>query len=258
MELPHIEKLYRELKAAGFGLITITKDPAPDVLKMVRHHGITHPIVSDTKDPATGQAFEKYRAYDGKHYLVGSDGRILAAFSKLGISMPILRRELARHGVGSPDPGRAPEPRSAGRSQEGREPVAWKASIDSTTARPGSTFSVTLSAAIDAGWHIYALTQGSGGPTPLTLALAKGQPFALAGRIRSPEPDVKFDQNFGMTVEQYEGDAVFVLPVSVTGSASAGRQTLTIEAGYQACTATICLPPQTAVVKIPVTVAGKQ
>ena len=59
MELPHIEHFYREMKASGFGLITVTKDKAPDVLKMVEYNGITHPIVSDTSDAATGQVFDR-------------------------------------------------------------------------------------------------------------------------------------------------------------------------------------------------------
>jgi peroxiredoxin len=99
VELPHVEKLYREMKSKGFGLITVTRDGAPEVLKMVDYNGITHPIVSDKADAATGSVYEKYHAYDGKHYVISSDGTILATFSKIGISLPILRRELARHGV---------------------------------------------------------------------------------------------------------------------------------------------------------------
>jgi peroxiredoxin len=99
VELPHIEKFYRETKSKGFGLITVTSDQAPEVLKMVDYNGITHPIVSDTADPATGKVYDKYHAYDGKHYLIASDGTILAAFSKIGISLPILKAELAKHGI---------------------------------------------------------------------------------------------------------------------------------------------------------------
>jgi len=99
VELPHVERFYREARSKGFGLITVTSDSAADVLKMVEYNGITHPIVSDTEDPQTGKVYEKYHAYDGKHYLIRSDGTIAAAFSKLGISLPILRRELAKNGI---------------------------------------------------------------------------------------------------------------------------------------------------------------
>jgi len=100
VELPHVEKFYREHKSLGFGLLTVTADPAAEVLPMVDYNGITQPIVCGADDKKTGSVYAQYHAYDGKHYLIGSDGTILAAFSKLGISLPILKRELARHGIG--------------------------------------------------------------------------------------------------------------------------------------------------------------
>ena len=100
MELPHIEKFYREFKSQGVGLVTVTADPAAEVLPMVEYNGITHPIVCGADDRTAGSVYAQYHAYDGKHYLIGSDGTILAAFSKLGISLPILKRELAKHGIG--------------------------------------------------------------------------------------------------------------------------------------------------------------
>lgn len=98
MELPHVERFFRQFAPLGFGLVTVTQDPSADVQKMVEFNGITHPIVSDRRD-AAGRVYERYRAYDGKHYLIASDGTILATFSKIGISLPILERELAKHGI---------------------------------------------------------------------------------------------------------------------------------------------------------------
>ena len=109
MELPHIEKFYRELKSQGVGLVTVTADQAAEVLPMVEYNGITHPIVCDADNPKNDSVYARYHAYDGKHYLIGSDGTILAAFSKLGVSLPILKRELARHGI-----GRSSEPLDGG------------------------------------------------------------------------------------------------------------------------------------------------
>jgi hypothetical protein len=95
-----MEKFYREYKSQDVGLLTVTADQAAAVLPMVEYNGITHPIVCDADNKQAGSVYEQYHAYDGKHYLIGSDGTILAAFSKLGISLPILRRELARQGIG--------------------------------------------------------------------------------------------------------------------------------------------------------------
>lgn len=249
--------LHRELKSQGFALLTITSDKAADVLKMVEYNGITHPIVSDTADPVTGKVFEKYHAYDGKHYLIRGDGTILAAFSKLGVSLPILRRELAKHGIGSATTGPAPAARaSAAVAGEARAPVVWKASARPAAAAPGGKLSVTLSATIDPGWRVYAITQTGGGPTPLAIGLAERQPFTLAGAVKAPAAIVKFDPNFGMDVATHEDRAEFVLPVTVAAGAKAGRQTLTVQAHYQTCNANICLPPQTEAVRVVVTVTA--
>ena len=102
MELPHIEKLYRELNSSGFGLITVTADSLNTVTQLVEHNGITHPMVSDHDSSSGAKVYDRYHAYDGKHYLIGSDGTILTAFSKIGISIPILRKELAKHGISVP------------------------------------------------------------------------------------------------------------------------------------------------------------
>jgi hypothetical protein len=239
VELPHVERLYRELKSEGFGLVTMTADPSADVLKLVEYNGITHPMVSDHDTPANEKVYKKYHAYDGKHYLIGSDGTILAAFSKLGVSIPILKRELAKHGVGS------------------QGPIRWQVpAAPPVTAKRGGRLSVALSVSIDDGWHIYAMTQGGGGPIPLSLDLTGSQPFALAGEIKAPTPEVTFDRNFGIDVAEHLGKAEFIVPIVVATDAAPGARTLTIAARYQACNASMCLPVQTTEIRIPVTIAA--
>lgn len=252
MELPHVEKLYRELKDQGFALLTVTGDPAAEVLKMVEYNAVTHPIVTDATRAAAGSVYEKYHAYDGKHYLIGSDGTILAAFSKLGVSVPILRKALASRGVESADRagvGAPPAPAA-------RPPVVWSGSAAATY--PGAKMSVSLVATMDPGWHIYAITQRSGGPVPLQILVAGGQPFALTGAIKSPAPQVMFDPNFGIEVQLLDSRAEFVLPISVTPGAAEGRHTLKVDARYQACNASFCLPVRTDVVEVPVTVRSRR
>lgn len=239
MELPHVERLYRELKAEGFGLVTMTADPSADVLKLVEYNGITHPMVSDHDSPANDKVYDKYHAYDGKHYLIGSDGTILAVFSKLGVSLPILRKELAKHGIGV----------------EG--PVRWKAPAAPVAMKRGAPVPVPLSVSIDDGWHIYAITQRPGGPVPLTLELPGRQPFAITGEITSPAPEMRRDSGFGFEVAEHYGKADFVMPIAVAATAPAGAQTLTVSARYQACNASVCLPPQTTEIKIPIAIAAK-
>jgi hypothetical protein len=66
---------------------------------------------------------------------------------------------------------------------------------------------------------------------------------------------VKFDQNFRIDVAQHEGAAQFVLPIAAVASAVAGKTSMSVEARYQACNASICLPPETVTVRVPVTIA---
>ena len=253
MELPHIEAFYREMKSQGFGLITVTQDAGSEVLKMVDYNGITHPIVCGAK-----QVFEKYHAYDGKHYLIGSDGKILAAFSKLGISIPIIERELAKHGItrattkisakttiAVPGLKVAPVPQ--------KPPVVWSAPVAPVAGAAGSKLSVNLSVAIAPGWYIYALSQKPGGPTPLEITMPANQPFKLAGPIVEPKPEVKFDAGFGMEVLQLKLGGQFAMPVTV-GKAPPGKRTIVVEARYQACNASICLPAKTDRVEIPIVI----
>jgi hypothetical protein len=77
------------------------------------------------------------------------------------------------------------------------------------------------------------------------------QPFKLGGTIVAPQPDVNFDAGFGMEVHQNRGRTEFVLPV-VVGKTPAGKRTITVEARYQACNTSICLPAKTDRVEIPV------
>ena len=133
-------------------------------------------------------------------------------------------------------------------------PVHWTASSAGTVAQ-NATVAAHISAAIDAGWHMYALTQGPGGPIATRITVASGQPFTLQGEPTGPAPRREFDPNFGITVEEYEERAAFAVPVAV-GAAPVGQDSIVVRARYQVCNASLCLPPRTENVAVPVTVAA--
>ena len=64
-------------------------------------------------------------------------------------------------------------------------PAHWsaKAPGKSAPARKLLGFSVQLSAEITSGWHVYSITQPSGGPTTTVITRPAAQPFKLAGQI---------------------------------------------------------------------------
>jgi hypothetical protein len=145
----------------------------------------------------------------------------------------------------------APAPQPA--PQTAKQPVTWGGPASSVTVSAGSKASVGIAATIAEGWHIYALTQASGGPTPLEITIPASQPFAIAGSIVSSKPEVKFDAGFGMNVDLLTGRAEFSLPVTVSKVAP-GKQSLIVEARYQACNANLCLPARTDRIEVPVVI----
>jgi hypothetical protein len=117
VELPHIEQLYRELKDQGFLVVSIVPD-APDTVKTMRdYYGITHAYLRDsvTREKVettwdgkpvtyyqikTQVASDLYQAYEGKQYFIdGRTGKIVAAYSKIGLTVPRIRQFIAKMGV---------------------------------------------------------------------------------------------------------------------------------------------------------------
>jgi DsbC/DsbD-like thiol-disulfide interchange protein len=135
------------------------------------------------------------------------------------------------------------------------DPVAWQVrEAPAKAVKAGASFTVKLAAHIQEGWHLYSMKPLAEGPIPTRIWLAEGQPFQLAGRIRSGDPETIQDSSFNMEVEIYERDAEFTLPLRVATGARAGVQKMTVNASYQTCDNRICLPPKTVKVEVPVTV----
>lgn len=128
-------------------------------------------------------------------------------------------------------------------------PVHWHA--DSAHMDMSGSGQVGLTATIDDGWHIYAVTQGPGGPVPTRFTLATGQPLRLSGAPTvSPAPTTRMDESFGIPVQMHEHQAKFAVGVKAAGAMH--PDTIRIQARYQACNASLCLPPQTARLSVPV------
>lgn len=128
-------------------------------------------------------------------------------------------------------------------------PVHWRAAPAAIASN--GTGHVTLSARIDAGWHIYAVTQGPGGPVPTRFTPAAGQPLHFqADPTVSPAPRTEVDESFGIPVQMHEHQAAFTVGVKVDRGAH--PDSIRVRARYQACNDSLCLPPQTAQLSAPV------
>ncbi|MEO8650179.1 MAG: cytochrome c biogenesis protein CcdA [Acidobacteriota bacterium] len=107
----------------------------------------------------------------------------------------------------------------------------------------GQKISVELKAAIEPGWHLYALEQPSGGPIATTIKPADEKVLQVDGNIRSPNPKVEFDPNFKIDTKFFETSVVFGVPIKMAADASSDQIALDIR--YQLCNDTSCLPPRT-------------
>jgi thiol:disulfide interchange protein DsbD len=137
-----------------------------------------------------------------------------------------------------------------------RDPVRWSASIadPKRAVRAGDRVEIQLSATLDQGWHLYSLTPVPQGPSPTTIGLPAGQPFALAGDITEPLPQVKYDPNFDRETSFFEDAVTFVLPIKIEAAARPGAHTVNIAVSFQVCDSRLCLPPARLVVSAPLTI----
>jgi thiol:disulfide interchange protein DsbD len=122
-------------------------------------------------------------------------------------------------------------------------PVRWSMTADPPRVSPGDTLQARVTAAIDDGWKVYALTQPAGGPFAASFKVPDGQLFSAAGAADGPLPHVAFDPNFNLETQYHEQEAAFRIPVRVAATTTAGTHVLRVIVTFQTCNERLCLPP---------------
>jgi len=143
---------------------------------------------------------------------------------------------------------------AAGLPAQAPPSVSWSIALEpagTASVAPGGRVSVAVTAKIAEGWHVYGLDELRGGPRPLAIALAAGQPFK-AGKLQAPEPEREFDTSFEQVTTFYNKTTTFKLPVTVSREAPAGPASINLEVAFQACDGRICLPGRTVKLVAPV------
>jgi DsbC/DsbD-like thiol-disulfide interchange protein len=150
---------------------------------------------------------------------------------------------------------------SAARAQESApQPVHWTDTFKtaSATLRPGQKVTLNLTAAIDSGWHVYALTQPPDSPVIATqITVPDGQALALSGDIEASQAESKMDPTIGKRTAFYEDSASFALPLRVNEKARPGKRNFEVDVRFQACNDRLCLPPRTQKVETPIEIASR-
>jgi len=126
-----------------------------------------------------------------------------------------------------------------------QNPAKWSlhSDVQGKKLTANLNFKAELKADIEAGWHLYALEQPSGGPIATTISVTKDKPFTLDGKIESPEPKMKFDPNFNIDTKYFENSATFSVPLKSTADTPGDE--LSVDVRFQLCNDTFCLPPKT-------------
>jgi Thiol:disulfide interchange protein DsbD, N-terminal len=135
-------------------------------------------------------------------------------------------------------------------AQRPSEIVKW-----TTTVTKSNSVSATvgLSATLQKDWHVYALSQPAGGPTPLKISIPANGAYELATPVSEIKPTHHFDPNFKMDTAYYLDTANFNVALKKVGTAS--ESTIPVDVRFQACNDRLCLPPYTA--HLTATLGGK-
>lgn len=127
-------------------------------------------------------------------------------------------------------------------------PAHWTLTPSAARVAPGSDLLLELKLDLDAPWHMYSVTTPKpgpeGGPTQTTIRLADTPAVASWG-LYFPAVQRRFDPNFQIETETYEGSLKFYLRLHLTPGTPAGQTELAARMRYQLCTDKQCLPPKT-------------
>lgn len=116
----------------------------------------------------------------------------------------------------------------------GQERVDWSVSYDSQSE------SITFTATIDEGWHLYSQDiDESLGPVATSFQLEENKKaFKPIGKTMEPTPITKYDKNFEGELSFFEGTVQFTQKLKVKSSTEVkGKIT------FMVCNEVMCLPP---------------
>jgi thiol:disulfide interchange protein DsbD len=126
-------------------------------------------------------------------------------------------------------------------------PVHWKFASSKVAQ---NKYSVTATATIDKGWHIYSQFLKAGGPVPTTFKFDHATGLTLVDSVtEKPEALSGFDQSFQMTIRFHENQVVFTQIVQ----AADPNTHVTGSLNFMVCSGQKCLPPSDVSFDIPVT-----
>jgi suppressor for copper-sensitivity B len=96
---------------------------------------------------------------------------------------------------------------------------------------------LTLAAKIDPDWHVYSITQPSGGPMKSQLKVPSSPNYAVAGLFQADRaPHVKSPGVFPVNSEEHEGAVSWSVPIELSEGVDPTSLTIPINYSGQVCT----------------------
>ena len=121
-----------------------------------------------------------------------------------------------------------------------KSPVKWSFASKKINE---TTFEVSLTATLDAAWHIYSQTTPEGGPSATAISFTKNPLVTLDGEVKEVgKLEQKHEELFGVDVKQFSNKVIFVQSVKLKAKAKTAING-TIE--FMTCNNKECLPPTT-------------
>lgn len=128
-------------------------------------------------------------------------------------------------------------------------PVHW---TFKSTPIDKDQYTVTFTAKIDKGWHLYSQFMKSGGPIPTTFRFSTSTSASLIGKVTEKPAALKgFDQAFGITIQYHERQVTFTQLVHTSNQQVHLKGLLT----FMVCSGQKCLPPSDVSFDIPLSTA---
>ena len=125
----------------------------------------------------------------------------------------------------------------------GPSTVSW--SVQPATAKQSEPLKLTLAGTVVAGWHVYALKQLPGGPTPLLVTLEANNVATAAGAPAGSPAKTVHDPAFDLDTQFYADAFTLTVPVRLKPHLPAGPQQVPVSVRFQTCNGRICQPPHT-------------
>ena len=133
----------------------------------------------------------------------------------------------------------------------GAATVSWSAQSAAAT-KPGGRVTLILNGSAQPGWHVYALKQAAGGPTPLLVSLDANGGAVSNGAVTGSAPIKFHDPAFDLDTQFYTGAFSLSVPVRLKPHLAAGHQEIALSVRFQTCNGRICQPPKTVQLSVPV------